>query len=132
MNGCLSTDWNFLVFLDATTRICKCSITPVASHGSGIDFTSYSSIPFRRLVELEGPDCYIWLCVLELAGAASQALANLAIGRGTDHAKFTVFLNRYLPSFAHVQLELDDLRGGRPNERARTPQIIFTSFSGVV
>jgi hypothetical protein len=85
-------------------------------------------IPFRRLVALEGPDCYVWLCVLELAGAAIQALANLAIGRGTDHAKFTVFLNRYLPSFAHVQLELDDLRGGRPNERARTPADHFYKF----
>lgn len=33
--------------------------------------------PFRRLLALESPDCYIWLCVFELAGAAIYALSNL-------------------------------------------------------
>lgn len=84
--------------------------------------------PFRQLIALEGPDCYVWLCVMELAGAAIHALANLAIGRGSDHAKFTSFLNLYLPTFATVALHLDDPRGGRPNEIARTPADHFYKF----
>jgi hypothetical protein len=84
--------------------------------------------PFRQLIALEGPDCYVWLCVMELAGAAIHALANLAIGRGSDHAKFTSFLNLYLPTFANVTLHLDDPRGGRPNEISRTPADHFYKF----
>ena len=84
--------------------------------------------PFRRLVALESPDCYIWLCVFELAGAAIHALANLAVGRGSDHAKFTEVLNAYMPTFANVQFDLDDPRHGRPNELARTPAEHFYKF----
>jgi hypothetical protein len=39
---------------------------------------------------------------MELAGSAVHALANLAIGNGSDHAKFTAFLNAYLPMFARA------------------------------
>jgi hypothetical protein len=84
--------------------------------------------PFRQLIALEGPDCYVWLCVMELAGSAVHALANLAIGNGSDHAKFTAFLSEYLPTFAHANLQLDDPRGGRPNEVARTAADHFYRF----
>ena len=84
--------------------------------------------PFRRLVALEGPDCYVWLCVMELTGAAIHALANLAIGQGSDRAKFTAFLDAYLPTFGNVDLQLDDPRGRRPNELARTPADHFYKF----
>lgn len=77
--------------------------------------------PFRRLVATEGPDCYVWLCLMELLGAAISSLANLTTRHGNDHAKFTAFLRRYLPTFDNAQLQLDDLSGGRPNERATTP-----------
>ena len=85
-------------------------------------------VPFRRLIGLDGPECYVWLCVMELAGSAIFALANLAIGNGSDHAKFTAFLNTYLPTFVHANLQLDDPRGGRPNEIARTPADHFYKF----
>jgi hypothetical protein len=84
--------------------------------------------PFRRLVELEGPDCYVWLCIMTLCGAAIHALANLAIGRGSDPEKFSAFLNTYLPTFAHADFELNDSRAGRPNEVARTPAEHFYKF----
>jgi hypothetical protein len=84
--------------------------------------------PFRGLLLLESPDCYIWLCVFELAGAAISALANLAIGEGSDHAKFTQVLNAYMPTFANMQFDLYDPRRGRLNELARTPADHFYKF----
>lgn len=84
--------------------------------------------PFQKLVTLDGPDCYVWLCVMELAGAAIHALANLAIGQGSDHSKFTAFLNTYMPTFADAALHLDDPRPGRPNEIAITPADHFYKF----
>src|SRR5580698_1524587 len=84
--------------------------------------------PFRRLVELEGPDCYIWLCFMTLCGAAIHALANLTLGRGSDHEKFTSFLNTYLPTFSRADFELNDPRAGRPNDVARTPAEHFYKF----
>lgn len=84
--------------------------------------------PFRRLVEMEGADCYVWLCVVTLTGAAVHALANLAIGGGSDSAKFSAFLNAYLPAFARVDFELDDPCPGRANEVARTAAEHFYKF----
>jgi hypothetical protein len=77
--------------------------------------------PFRRLVALESNNCYVWLCVMELVGAAIQALANLAIGQGNGHEKFCAFVSTYLPVFARVNLDLQDPTGGRRNKVARTP-----------
>lgn len=85
-------------------------------------------VPFRRLIELDGQECYVWLCVMELAGSAIHALANLAIGNGSDHAKFAAFLNTYLPVFAGANLQLDDPRAGRHNEIARTPADHFYKY----
>lgn len=83
--------------------------------------------PFRRLVALEGPDCYVWLCVVELAGSAIHALANLSVGRGSDHAKFTAFLNTYLQEFAGSTILLNDPRADR-NGLATTPADHFYKF----
>lgn len=84
--------------------------------------------PFRRLVAAEAPDCYVWLCVMELAGAAISALANLAIGRGHDHAKFTTFVETYLPAFRNLGTPLNDISEGRENQRAITPADHFYKF----
>lgn len=84
--------------------------------------------PFRRLVGLESPDCYIWLCVFELAGAAISALANLAIGQGNDCAKFTATIHRYMPTFARATFPLDDPGSGRHGQRATTPAEHFYRF----
>lgn len=83
--------------------------------------------PFRRLVALESPDCYVWLCVVELAGSAIHALANLSVGRGSDHTKFTAFLNTYLRGFADSPLRLDDPRADR-NGGAVSPADHFYKF----
>src|SRR2546426_5166458 len=77
---------------------------------------------------MEAADCYVWLCVMTLTGAAVHALANLAIGGGSDSAKFAAFLNTYLPAFGRVDFELNDPRPGRPNEVARTAAEHFYKF----
>ena len=84
--------------------------------------------PFRRLVALESPDCYVWLCVIDLAGSAVQALANLSIGQGPDHAKFAAFLDRYLAGFAAATLRLDDPRPDRNGAAAVSPAQHFYKF----
>jgi hypothetical protein len=94
----------------------------------GYRFNLVFLTPFRRLVELEGPDCYVWLCVMELAGAAIHALANLAVGHSSDHAKFTTFVNTYLPTFAATNLRLDDPRGDRRNGTAMTSADHFYKY----
>lgn len=83
--------------------------------------------PFRRLVGLDGPDCYVWLCVTTLCGAAIHALANLTFGRGSDSEKFAAFLERYLPAFSRADFELNDPRR-RGNDIARTPAEHFYKF----
>lgn len=88
--------------------------------------------PFRRLVGLESPDCYIWLCVFELAGAAISALANLAIGQGSDHAKFTATINSYMPTFARAIFALDDPRPDvMVSGRQRLPNTFINSSAMV-
>jgi hypothetical protein len=64
--------------------------------------------PFRRLVALEAPDCYIWLCAMNLAGSAIEALANLCVRRGHDHEKVPSFLDQYFEGFRGNTLQLDD------------------------
>lgn len=84
--------------------------------------------PFRRLVSLDSPDCYIWLCVMDLAGSAIQALANLSIGEGPDHLKFSVFVDKYLAGFSEATLRLDDPRPDRSGSAAITPAQHFYKF----
>jgi hypothetical protein len=73
--------------------------------------------PFRRLVGLEGPDCYTWLCVMNLAGSAIEALANLCVPRGQDYQKVDLFLDRYFEGFRGIAFELDDPRPERGEAR---------------
>lgn len=82
--------------------------------------------PFRRLVALEGPDCYTWLCVMNLAGSAIEALANLCVPRGQDHQKVNLFLDRYFEGFRGIAFQLDDPRPERGE--ARTAAEHFTSI----
>lgn len=82
--------------------------------------------PFRRLVGLEGPDCYTWLCVMNLAGSAIEALANLYVPRGHDHEKFRIFMERFFDGFRGVVLPLDDPRPERGE--ARTPEAHFYKY----
>lgn len=65
--------------------------------------------PFRRLVGMEEQECYIWLCVVSLMGAAIGSLANFEF-TGSDHNKFGRFLEAYLPNFANAGFRLDDPR----------------------
>jgi hypothetical protein len=83
--------------------------------------------PFRRLVALEGPDCYTWLCVMNLAGSAVEALANLCVPRGRDHQKVDLFLDRYFEGFRGNTLRLDDPRPERGVE-ARTAAAQFYKY----
>jgi hypothetical protein len=83
--------------------------------------------PFRQLVALEAPDCYIWLCVMNLAGSAIEALANLCVPRGRDHEKMDVFLNCYFEGLRENALRLDDPRPERGVE-ARTAAAHFYKY----
>lgn len=82
--------------------------------------------PFRRFVALDGPDCYTWLCVMNLAGSAIEALANLSVPRGHDHQKYSLFLERFFVGFRGIALHLDDPRPGR--SEARTAADHFYKF----
>lgn len=63
--------------------------------------------PLQRFVALESPECYVWLCVMNLVGSAVSSLADFA-ERGTDPDKFTHFVSRYMPTFAQADLLLHD------------------------
>jgi hypothetical protein len=84
--------------------------------------------PFRRLVALDSADCYIWLCVMDLAGSAIQALARLCIGEGPGHRQVASFLDEYLPEFRRVALNLDDPRPDRNGDAAISPAQHFYKF----
>jgi hypothetical protein len=75
--------------------------------------------PFQRLLTLEDPDCYIWICAMSLIGSAVTSLADFA-GRGSDPDKFARFVNRYLPTFSQSAFHLHDPLG-TPNSQAVSP-----------
>lgn len=83
--------------------------------------------PFTRLVALESDDCYVWLCVMNLAGAAISSLADF-MGRGNDRDKFTAFLITYLPTFARAGFLLHDPNADRRNPPAASPAAQFYQF----
>lgn len=93
-------------------------------------FTLVFLTPFRRLIALEGEDCYVWLCVMDLAGSAIQALANLSIGRGSDHAKFTAFVERYMPAFLNTGVRLHDPHPDRNGAATSPADHLYKFFRG--
>jgi hypothetical protein len=83
--------------------------------------------PFARLVALESNDCYVWLCVMNLAGAAISLFADFK-GRRHDRDKFTTFLNTYLPTFAQAGFVLHDPTATGRNQPADSPAAQFYQF----
>lgn len=83
--------------------------------------------PFIRLVALESHDCYVWLCVMNLAGAAISSFADF-MGRGNDRDKFTAFLTSYLPTFALAGFVLHDPNANGRNRPADSPAAQFYQF----
>lgn len=83
--------------------------------------------PFTRLVASEGPNCYVWLCVMNLAGAAFSSLADFA-GRGSDPDKFAAFLNLYLPTFTRAGFVLHDPTANARNRSAASATAQFYRF----
>jgi hypothetical protein len=88
--------------------------------------------PFQRFIALEGPDCYTWLCVMNLAGSAIEALANLCVPQGQDHQKFPLFLERFFQGFRDAALQLDDPRRGRGEARTAAEHFYKYFRSGLV
>lgn len=83
--------------------------------------------PFTRLVALEHGDCYIWLCVMNLAGAAISSFADF-MSRGDDQSKFTAFVNLYLPTFAQAGFVLHDPTANARNRPAESAAAQFYRF----
>ena len=83
--------------------------------------------PFVRLVALESNDCYVWLCVMNLAGAAISSFADFT-GRGKDRDKFTAFLTSYLPTFAQAGFVLQDPNANGRNQPADSAAAQFYQF----
>jgi len=71
--------------------------------------------PFQELRKLECPDCYIWLCVVNLLCAAVEALSKFEF-TGTDRDCFVQFVEKYFSAdFRQARLNLYD---PRPQRRA--------------
>jgi hypothetical protein len=83
--------------------------------------------PLLSLLQSESADCYIWLCVMTLAGSAISALADFA-SRGADSEKFCHFLNTYLPAFQQAAFALEDPTWNTRGQAARTPAQQFYKF----
>jgi hypothetical protein len=84
--------------------------------------------PFRRLVALDGPDCYIWLCAVSLLCTAVEALADFEFaGRGVQ--RFSAFIEKYLSSdFKSAGLHLDDPRPDKWQVAATPAQHLYKYF----
>jgi hypothetical protein len=75
--------------------------------------------PFNELRKLESPDCYVWLCILNLLCAAVEALSKFEF-RGSDRNCFVGFVAKYFnPQFTRSALNLHD--PGSRYARAVTP-----------
>jgi hypothetical protein len=75
--------------------------------------------PFNELRKLERPDCYIWLCILNLLCAAVEALSKFEF-HGSDRDCFVGFVEKYFGAqFTSSALNLHD--PGPRYARAVTP-----------
>jgi hypothetical protein len=64
--------------------------------------------PFRKLVALDGPDSYVWLCALSLLCTAIEALADFEF-TGNGMQRFSAFTEKYFSNeFKSAGLHLDD------------------------
>jgi hypothetical protein len=68
--------------------------------------------PFKRLRALDSDDCYIWLCVMNLACGAIEALASYEFASDTMTA-FARFVEKYFSPDWKQPLGLHDLRPHR-------------------
>jgi hypothetical protein len=76
--------------------------------------------PFRKFVELDSGDCYVWLCVVSLLCTAVEALAEFEFD-GNGMRRFSQFVEKYFSrDFVAGGLTLDDPRPTE-NGRATTP-----------
>lgn len=83
--------------------------------------------PFTRLVAQERADCYIWLCVMNLAGAAISSFADF-MSRGDDQSKFVAFVDLYMPTFAQAGFVLHDPTANGRNRPAQSAAAQFYRF----
>ncbi len=84
--------------------------------------------PFRRLVALDGPDCYIWLCAVSLLCTAVEALADFEFA-GSGVQRFSAFIEKYLSSdFKSAGLHLDDPRPDKWQVAATPAQHLYKYF----
>lgn len=84
--------------------------------------------PFAALRKAEGPDCYIWLCVLNLLCAAIEALSKFEFD-GNDRECFVGFVEKYLgDEFRQRALRLYDPRPGRFAPAATPAEHLYKYF----
>lgn len=83
--------------------------------------------PFQRLLTLESPDCYIWICAMSLIGSAVTSLADF-LGRGSDPEKFARFMDRYFPVFTQAGFQLHDPQGTRSSQALSASEQFYRYF----
>jgi hypothetical protein len=84
--------------------------------------------PFRRFVQLDSADCYVWLCVVSLLCTAVEALADFEFGgRGVE--RFARFVETYFrPDFSAGVLSLDDPKPKRGALATTPAQHLYKYF----
>jgi hypothetical protein len=86
------------------------------------------STPFRRFVQLEAPDCYVWLCVVSLLCTAVEALADFEFD-GNGMQRFARFVESYFsPDFRAGVLTLDDPKPDRGQQPITPAQHLYKYF----
>jgi len=85
-------------------------------------------VPFNELRRLERPDCYIWLCIINLLCAAVEALSTFEFD-GIDRDCFVGFVEKYFgPQFQHSTLNLHDPRPRRHGGALTPAQHLYKYF----
>jgi len=80
-------------------------------------FTLVFLTPFKKLVELDSGDCYVWLCVTNLLCGAVEALASFEFATNDPMTDFSGFVDKYFGPDWRLPLALDDFRPFRPATR---------------
>jgi hypothetical protein len=84
--------------------------------------------PFRKFVQLDSADCYVWLCVVSLLCTAVEALADFEFD-GSGVERFARFVETYFsPDFSAGALSLDDPKPNRGALATTPAQHLYKYF----
>jgi len=85
--------------------------------------------PFAEFRKLERPDCYIWLCVVNLVCSAIEALSRFQFEGSSDRDCFVQFVEKYFaPAFQQPKLSLYDPRPEKGREASTSAEHLYKYF----